>query len=390
MERSYNFTKIVVDIYPITKIVIMECPICGCTRLVRNRDYFLVCGNCGYVFEDSNITYDSYLNFAFQDDWKARAEKIKKKHRFTHMGVVSSEPSDSKTASLVKYHLVEILRKPETSHLVQLVKEYCKPTSVNELFKDFLLSTGLPYPKALEIFRKAMKMAGARTKDLAPSTVLRKGAEKVRMKQRRARIENEYSEVRRLFGEKVERLTRKLSKYLQPVDPLATGAAIAVWLRLISRRKAVEIVGWRRLKNKIEKIRVLVGKPLPIIASISIDLSELRGVKRRSLRRARGLSYLERYAWAKPNSENGEFSRWAKLRLKKGEFLNLVCLDEVELVKYYKTYGGYVKACRKFGLKPLNYRDFLQEKWLQSIPVEKMRKALLEAIERPLPSWRRA
>ena len=515
----------------------MRCNQCG-GRLVRTPEGFLVCSQCGAVMEGSNLALDSYTNFTFQDDWRLRREPKIRRREWSWRAVVSTEASESSTAALVKYHLVELLRTPKTFHLVGVVKEHCRTSSLRDLFRDFIRATNLDYLAARKIFEEACRLAGvSRVPDLSPTSVMSPGLADVRKEDRERRLEGEYRLVRRLWGERVERLARRLAKctLFQPEKPLVLGASIAVHLGIASRKEALKAgVGKKALETTLTRIRRLSRLTIPdLVAAVGLEAAaELRSVpaerlsrlvvpslskhyspvhrlprrRRRILEEALkiigehgelgpgelaemlGISYgyakvvlyrlrkkgllrrLQTNRTARPPRRNSALARaleatirrgpltprelsvlmgvsrgYARVllfrlkqrglveRLEDGRYVaaikegfegqlvaqtnvtlggyNSIGRPEkkyvrargesrgesmkagvprhtaVELVRYYRTYPGYVKACRRSFdadrhgelVRPLTYREWRMQKWIDSIPRRRLEEALLDA-----------
>jgi len=203
---------------------------------------------------------------------------------------------------------------------------------------------------------------------------------------RRAILEEEYYQVKQKYGEKIEKIARFLAKYIQPVDPLATAEAVAIHLGIVKKKKIRKIA-----KERLEKLKAFLNKPLPLLVMNALNngldkeealeiLAELKGVKKKSLKTASYPSYIKYYSWANLHDEGViklHSQNCTKIHKLLREFK-----DSVELVKYYSTYGEYVKACRKLGVKPLSYERFLRRRWIISIPKNVIRKALEEIAAR--------
>lgn len=198
------------------------CPYCGSQNIVYNdltAEY--VCASCGHVVDDSRLVFDSYRNFYFLDDWKKTEEKLRRKRgRWT-----SSERPDSRTAALVKTRLVELLRNKETWHLVYVVKEYCRPTSLKQLFSDFLkaVSPDMDYRAARRVFEEACRLAGVDKIDLAPTSVWDKQPEyRKRVRDRQVREASERAGLSQRLLEDLRNVP-----LLQPFDAKAVAEALS-------------------------------------------------------------------------------------------------------------------------------------------------------------------
>ncbi|MCD6563832.1 MAG: hypothetical protein J7K23_07980 [Thermoproteales archaeon] len=415
--------------------MMITCPSCGNKKFIRNPEGFLVCSNCGLVVKDSNIVYDSYHNHVFLDEWNARAKKLK---AFSHIGIPSSEPSISATAKLIQQHLIEILRDKKYRNLIGVVQNYSDTGSIKKLFKSFLDISGLNYREARKLFIRACVKAGLnRIPDLAPSTFYTYSYSRKRLSSRQVKIEREYEKIREMYGEDIEKLTRSLSELpaFQPADPLALGLAIAIYVNRASLKDSEKLgVSRRRVKLKLERVKIIADLPLPLLARIDGSII-LRNIKLKSYRTARTKSYSSRRAlkietlqkstdlyekildilrepmfpWELKKKLGIKTSYYRVLlhRLKKkglvkrlddGRYIALqkstepkrekikIVYDSFELVKYYKTYGGYVKACKKLmdqhfqRIKPLSYEEWLQEKFIQKL-LEKIEDKRLEELE---------
>ncbi|HDN01616.1 MAG TPA: hypothetical protein ENF42_01435 [Candidatus Bathyarchaeota archaeon] len=330
------------------------------------------------------------------------------------------------------------MRNPKYMCIVGVVQNYTDTSSIKNLYKSFLDASGLSYDTAKKIFLKACRLAGInRLPDLAPSNIYTPSYSRKRLSSRLKKIEDDYDKVRKLFGEEVEKLTRSLSRLpaFQPTDPIATGLAIAVYLGKASLKDADKLgIGRRRVKLKLDRVKIIANLPLPILARIEGSII-LRNIKLKSYRTARTRSYTSRRALKiEPLQKSTDlyekvlnilkepmypkelreklgiktsYYRVLLHRLKKkglierlpdGRYRALqksaepkrkkikIVYDAFELVKYYKTYGGYVKACRKLmdqrfqQLKPLSYEEWLQEKFIQKL-LEKVKDKRLEELE---------
>lgn len=374
----------------------VSCPICGAGAESFVKTPFLTCTNCGFVSSDPAVSTDSEYNFSFQDEWNEKARRIAKKWRKSRKGITQSKKSDTRTAALVKQHLIDVLIEKKKYVWAQLVKENCKPTSVSDLFDSFIYVCVLRIkdayvnyyaeacrracvrfePKIKNRYQKTEKIKGTDKKIVKPRN------EKIRRNRsrRKAIIEKQYYRVRKIYGEEIEKITRFLAKYIRPEEPLATAEAVAIYLGIVKKKKIRKIV-----KERLEKLKAFLNKPLPLLVINALNngfdkeealeiLSELKRVKNESMKRAARPSYLKYYSWM--NHEGG--IKLHPQNCTKIQDLAIELKDPYELVKYYITYGEYVKACRKFGVEPLSYERFLRRKWILSIPRDVIRKALEE------------
>ena len=410
-----------------------RCPYCSNRLILDEINSWFVCTNCGRVFNPySNVTFDSYLNFTFMDDWRRREEKLRRR-RFTWLGVVSSEGGDSKAAMLVKYHILELLRNKSYSKYIQPVREYTRASSVKVLFQDFLKVTGLDYREARSIFEEACRRACIELPDLSPTSLnVSESYFRIRNNLRRRRIEEAYRRIEVKWGEDIARAVRILSSLplFQPEDPEPLGYALMIYLGRLPRKSAKNL---RKIDLRLKRLRKLAKYPMHILVQlVGLEVAGLlRGLSRRSLVKMSSPSYVRRnYAlkrYRKVMERNrlsdvylkaieilrerplkpreladklgisnsyarvvihrlklrgivertldGRYSlvmeriaglnvinSYSKVMERKAEFS--VKLDPEELVKYYKTYPGYVKGCKKLGLKPLSRKRFLQEKFI--------------------------
>jgi len=376
----------------------VSCPICGAGAESFVKTPFLTCTNCGFVSSDPAVSTDSEYNFSFQDEWNEKARRIAKKWRKSRKGITESGESDTRTAALVKQHLIDVLIEKKKYVWAQLVKENCKPVNVPDLFDSFMQVCKLGMKEAyINYYAEACRRACVRFKPKFKNRFLKtekiKGTnkKKVRIKTkkirasrrlRRAILEEEYYQVKQKYGEKIEKIARFLAKYIQPVDPLATAEAIAIHLGIVKKKKIRKIA-----KERLEKLKAFLNKPLPLLVINALNngfekkealeiLSELKRVKKESMKRAARPSYLKYYSWMNHHDEGG--IKLHPQNCTKIQDLSIELKDPYELVKYYITYGEYVKACRKFGVEPLSYERFLRRRWILSIPRDVIRKALEE------------
>ena len=104
-----------------------------------------------------------------------------------------------------------------------------KARSLNELFKNYLLITGLSYEVAKEKFLLACKLAEVEPPRLHPADVLSASASKFRIKKRHSKLIEEIQSIR---DEKVKLLVKGLIDLpeFQPLNVKALIAACEKWI----------------------------------------------------------------------------------------------------------------------------------------------------------------
>ena len=327
-----------------------KCPECNVDCIFDDRTYEYICPQCGLIVDDSRLAYDDYHNVAFLDDYKGRIEpQLKRRLRREWRRALRIEHitrgGTNYVVELVKSKLLGI--EPQYRSLLLDVKA----RSLNELFKNYLLLTGLPYEVAREKFLLACKLAEVELPRLRPVDVLSASASKFRIKKRHSKLLEEISKIK---DDKVKLLVEGLID-LPEFQPLNIQALIAVCEKWIYGKTSVKNYSVRSAQRYFKSLSKLSRVNAYILASkYNLSFNQICLIKKlsgkavkESLRRGailvhviNGISCLELGALI------DSFSTLTELQFK--------------LISKYKKYSCYKRACKSFGLNPVDKKLFMK------------------------------
>jgi len=329
---------------------LFKCPECNVDCIFDDRTYEYICPQCGLIVDDSRLAYDDYHNVAFLDDYKGRIEPQLKRRlrrewrralRIDHI----TRGGTNYVVELVKSKLLGI--EPQYRSLLLDVKA----RSLNELFKNYLLLTGLPYEVAREKFLLACKLAEVELPRLRPVDVLSASASKFRIKKRHSKL---LEEINKIKDDKVKLLVEGLID-LPEFQPLNIQALIAVCEKWIYGKTSVKNYSVRSAQRYFKSLSKLSRVNAYILASkYNLSFNQICLIKKlsgkavkESLRRGailvhviNGISCLELGALI------DSFSTLTELQFK--------------LISKYKKYSCYKRACKSFGLNPVDKKLFMK------------------------------